>query len=202
MWIEVNETPVLTVYQMMVGLVTPRPIAWVSTCSPEGLVNLAPFSFFNMFGANPPIVAFSPTLKRDATKKDTLINIERTGEFVINAATEMHASLVNATSAPLPAETSELDLIDLATEPSRHVAPPRIAGIPFALECKLLEIRAYGNGPISANLVIGEVVGMHVDDAILGADGQPDPTKLRTIARLGREYWCRTQDLFELPRPQ
>ena len=88
MQIEVSKTPVVEVYQMLVGLVTPRPIAWVTTISPSGVINLAPFSFFNVFGANPPVVVFSPTLKRDCGKKDTLINIEKSGEFVINASTE------------------------------------------------------------------------------------------------------------------
>jgi flavin reductase (DIM6/NTAB) family NADH-FMN oxidoreductase RutF len=202
MWIEVNESSVVSVYQMLVGLVTPRPIAWVTTCSPEGLVNLAPFSFFNVFGANPPIVAFSPTRKRDGTKKDTLINIERTREFVIHGSSEKHASQINASSTPLPPDQSELEWLQLQTTPSKHVRPPRILEAPYALECKLLEIRAYGDGPIATNLVIGEVLAMHVADEILGADGLPDPRQVRAIARLGGEFWCRTQDLFEMPRPK
>jgi len=92
--------------------------------------------------------------------------------------------------------------LHLKTAPSRLVSTPRLADAPWALECKLLEIRSFGNGPIAANLVIGEVVAMHVAEAILGPDGMPDPRKLKSIARLGAEYWCRTQDLFELPRPK
>jgi flavin reductase (DIM6/NTAB) family NADH-FMN oxidoreductase RutF len=202
MWIEVADSPVVPVYQWLVSLVVPRPIAWVTSCSPDGVVNLAPFSFFNVFGANPPIVVFSPTLKRDGTKKDTLINIEAIGEFVIHGSSEVHADQINASSAPLPPEVSELDGLGLETVPSRMVRPPRLVAAPYALECRLLEVRAYGSGPISANLVIGEVVGMHIREEILGPDGLPDPRRLRAIARLGAEYWCRTQDLFELPRPQ
>lgn len=202
MWIDVRESEVLKVYQMLVGLVTPRPIAWVTSRAADGLINLAPFSFFNVFGANPPIVVFSPTLKRDGTKKDTLLNIEATKEFVIHASTEPHADAINASSAPYPPEVSEVEQLHLATVPSRLVATPRLADAPWALECKLLEIRSYGDGPIAANLVIGQVVAMHVAEAILGPDGMPDPRKLKSIARLGAEYWCRTQDLFELPRPK
>jgi flavin reductase (DIM6/NTAB) family NADH-FMN oxidoreductase RutF len=202
MFIEVRDSEVLNVYQMLVGLVTPRPIAWVTSRSADGLVNLAPFSFFNVFGANPPIVVFSPTLKRDGTKKDTLLNIEATKEFVIHASTEAHAKLINASSAPYPPEISEVEQLQLTTVPSRLIATPRLADAPWALECKLLEIRSFGDGPIAANLVIGEVVAMHIEESILGSDGIPDPRLLKSIARLGAEHWCRTQDLFELTRPK
>ena len=202
MQIDVKSAQVIEVYQMLVGLVAPRPIAWVTTLSASGSVNLAPFSFFNFFGANPPVVVFSPTLKRDGSKKDTLLNIEQTGEFVINASTEPDAEAINQTSSMLPYGESELTLIGRETESSTLVKPPRLANIPFALECKLLQIIPVGNGPISANLVIGEVVMIHVNDAILGPDGQPDPHKLKSIARMGGENWCRTVDLFQLTRPK
>jgi flavin reductase (DIM6/NTAB) family NADH-FMN oxidoreductase RutF len=201
MLIDVANTPVVNVYQLLVGLITPRPIAWVSTVSPEGVVNLAPFSFFNVFGANPPVVVISPTLKRDGTKKDTLLNLEANGEMVINAATEAHAEAINRTSRPLPHEESELELIDLPTVASQVVRPPRLADVPFSLECRVRQIVPVGNGPISANLVIAEVVMIHLDEMILGTDGAVDPRQLKTIARLGSDYWCRTSDLFELERP-
>ena len=201
MQIDVSKTEVVSVYQMMVGLVTPRPIAWVTTLSPSGVVNLAPFSFFNAFGANPPVVVFSPTLKRDGGKKDTLINIEANGEFVINASTEKHAELINMSSRMLMPDESEVELIGQKTLPSIKVKPPRLADVPWALECKLLQVIPIGNGAISANLVIGEIVTMHIEDAMLDEKGQPDPRKIKSIARLGGEYWCRTQDLFQLERP-
>jgi flavin reductase (DIM6/NTAB) family NADH-FMN oxidoreductase RutF len=202
MQLDVSQSSVLAVYQMLVGLVTPRPIAWVTTLSPNGVVNLAPFSFFNAFGANPPVVVFSPTLKRDGTKKDTLINIESSKEFVIHASTEQHADLINLTSMPLGPDESEVTLAGLKTVPSLRVAPPRIVVAPYALECRAREIIPVGNGPISANLVIGEVLMMHIDDAILDAKGMPDPKRLRAIARLGGDDWCRTSDLFQLERPK
>ncbi len=201
MQIDVSKTDVVSVYQMMVGLVTPRPIAWVTTLSPSGVVNLAPFSFFNAFGANPPVVVFSPTLKRDGGKKDTLINIEANGEFVINASTEKHAELINMSSRMLLPDESEVEMIGQKTLPSIKIKPPRLADVPWALECKVLQVIPIGNGAISANLVIGEIVTMHIEDAVLDEKGQPDPHKIKSIARLGGEYWCRTQDLFQLERP-
>jgi flavin reductase (DIM6/NTAB) family NADH-FMN oxidoreductase RutF len=201
MLVDVKSTPVVEVYQMLVGLVTPRPIAWVTTRSNSGVINLAPFSFFNVFGANPPVVVFSPTLKRDGGKKDTLLNIEANGEFVINASTEKHAQLINLSSTTLPIEESELTLTGQSTIASTSIQTPRLADVPFALECRVLQIVPVGHGPISANLVIGEVLTMHIDNDILGEDSQPDPRKLKAIARLGNEYWCRTQDLFQMERP-
>lgn len=201
MLVDVKSTPVVDVYQLLVGLVTPRPIAWVTTRSRSGVVNLAPFSFFNVFGANPPVVVFSPTLKRDGSKKDTLLNIEANGEFVINASTEKHANLINLSSKMLPIEDSELTLTGQSTIASTSIQTPRLADVPFALECRVLQIVPVGHGPISANLVIGEVLTMHIENDILGEDSQPDPRKLKAIARLGNEYWCRTQDLFQMERP-
>jgi len=201
MQIDVSKTEIVTVYQMLVGLVAPRPIAWVTTLSASGVVNLAPFSFFNAFGANPPVVVFSPTLKRDGEKKDTLINIEANGEFVINASTEKHAELINISSKMLLPDESELDLTGQKTLESIRVKPPRLADVPFALECKVMQVIPVGHGPISANLVIGEILTMHIDDMVLDEKGQPDPRKIKAIARLGGENWCRTQDLFQLERP-
>lgn len=201
MEIDVAKTPVVDVYRLLVGLVTPRPIAWVSTLSRNGAVNLAPFSFFNMFGANPPVVVFSPTLTRDGKKKDTLLNIEERGEFVINASTAENAERINQTSRSLPYGESELELVSMPTIPSARVAPPRLAGVPFALECRLLQILPIGSGGISANLVIGEVLTIVVDEHVLDERGEPDPRKIHAIARLGGDYWCQTSELFQLPRP-
>lgn len=201
MEIDVPSSNVVDVYHLLVGLVTPRPIAWVTTRSQSGVINLAPFSFFNAFGANPPVVVFSPTLRRDGTKKDTLKNIESSGEFVINAAVASLAEKVNLTSKELPSDESELTLAELHVAPSKSIATPRVAESPFALECKVIQILPIGNGPISANLVIGQVLHLHIDDKVLDPQGKVDPRKLQTVARLGGDYWCHTQDLFEQRRP-
>jgi flavin reductase (DIM6/NTAB) family NADH-FMN oxidoreductase RutF len=200
--IDVASANFLDVYRLLIGIVTPRPIAWVTSIDPEGRVNLAPFSFYNAFSASPPVVVFSPTLRRDGTKKDTLRNAEATREFVLNAAVEALAEQVNLSSKELPYGQSEVDYTRLTLRPSLKVKPPRIAESPVNMECKLIQIVPLGTGPIAGNLVIGEVVMMHVDDEVLDGKGAIDPRKLKTIARLGGDYYCRTSELFEMKRPQ
>jgi flavin reductase (DIM6/NTAB) family NADH-FMN oxidoreductase RutF len=199
--VDVATANYLDVYHLLVGVVTPRPIAWVTTIDPEGRVNLAPFSFFNAFGANPPVVVFSPTLRRDGSKKDTLRNLEATGEFVLNAAVESLAEKINLSSKELPYGQSEVELTGLTLIPSTKVKPPRLAETPVTMECKVLQIVSTGEGPIAGNLVIGEVLVMHIADSVLDEKKRIDPRKLRTIARLGGDYYCRTTDLFEMKRP-
>ncbi len=201
MLLEVASANVLDVYHLLVGVVTPRPIAWVTSVDAQGRVNLAPFSFFNAFGANPPVVVFSPTLRRDGGKKDTLLNVQATGEFVLNAAVEPLATQINLSSKELPRGESEVELTGLTLAPSLKVRPPRLAETPVNLECKVRQIVSIGSGPIAANLVIGEVLVFHVADAVLDDKGRVDPRKLRTIARLGGDFYCRTSDLFEMKRP-
>ena len=120
----------------------------------------------------------------------------------MNAAVESLAENINLSSKDLPYGQSEVDLTGLKLLPSVKVKPPRIAEIPATMECKLLQIVPLGKGPTAGNLVIGEVLVMHVDDAVLDAKGRVDPRKLQTIARLGRDFYCRTTDLFEMKRPQ
>ena len=201
MQIDVATSNVVDVYHHLVSVVTPRPIAWVTTVSANGSVNLAPFSFFNAFGANPPIVVFSPTLKRDGSKKDTLRNVEATGEFVINVVTSSLAEKANLSSKELPPDESEIELTGLHTTPSTKVKPPRLVESPVNLECKVRQIIPCGTGAIAANLIIGEIVVMHIAEAVFDEQGKVDPRKLKTVARLGQEYWCHTSDLFELKRP-
>jgi flavin reductase (DIM6/NTAB) family NADH-FMN oxidoreductase RutF len=199
--IDVAVAPVLDVYRAIVSIVTPRPIAWVTTVGPDGSLNLAPFSFFNAFGANPPVVVFSPCRRRDGSTKDTLRNVEATGEFVLNAAVESLSEPMNQTSKELPYGESEIEWAGLTQVPSIKVRPPRIAESPVHMECTVHSIIPVGSGPISANLVIGQVVMIHISENVLDERGQIDPRKLRTIARLGSDYYCRSTDLFELPRP-
>ncbi|MBX9624078.1 MAG: flavin reductase family protein [Gemmataceae bacterium] len=201
MQLDVSAANVVDVYHLLTGIVTPRPIAWVSTLSPAGVANLAPFSFFNAFGANPPVVVFSPTLRRDGTKKDTLLNLEALPEFVLCAATALLADQVNQSSKEVPADESEFTLAGLTPVPSVKVRPPRVAESPTAMECVVKQIIPCGTGPIAGNLVIGEVVTIHVADDVLDGTGRVDPRKLRTVARLGADFWCHTSDLFERKRP-
>src|SRR5262249_1289372 len=201
MEIDVAGASVVEVYQLLVGLVVPRPIAWVTSLDAQGRVNLAPFSFFNAFGANPPVVVFSPTLRRDGSKKDTLRNVEATGEFVLNSAVESLAEQVNLSSKEVPPDESEIALTGQKILPSIKVKPPRLAAAPINMECVLRQVVPIGAGPLAGNLVIGEVVYFHIADTVLDASGRIDPRKLRTIARLGGDYFCRSTDLFEMKRP-
>ncbi len=202
MLIDVARAEVVEVYRLLVDIVTPRPIAWVTTLDREGRVNLAPFSFFNAFGSNPPVVVFSPTLRRDGSKKDTLLNVEATGEFVLNAAVEPLAAQINETSRDIPHGESEVERAGLALIPSEKVKPPRVAESPVHMECRLIQVVPVGNRPLSTNLVIGEVLVIHVRNELLTESGRIDPRKLRTIARLGGDDYCRSTDLFEMRRPR
>jgi flavin reductase (DIM6/NTAB) family NADH-FMN oxidoreductase RutF len=201
MVIDVSSSEVLKVYQALIGVVNPRPIAWASTIDVQGRVNLAPFSFFNAFGANPPVVVFSPTLRRDRSKKDTLLNLEVVPEFVLNVAVERLAEPMNVTSKELPPGQNEAAEAGLTLQPSSKVRPPRVAESPVHLECRVRQILPIGDGPLAANLVIGEVLLIHIEDSVLDPTGHVDPRKLRTIARLGDSYYCRSTDLFEMARP-
>jgi flavin reductase (DIM6/NTAB) family NADH-FMN oxidoreductase RutF len=199
--IDVSGHGLVETYRTLIEIVTPRPIAWVTSLDPDGLVNLAPFSFFNLFGSNPPVVVFSPTRRRDGSKKDTLLNVEATGEFVLNAAVEPLADRVNLSSKELPRGSSEVELTGLTLRPSVKLRVPAVAEAPVNLECRALQIIPVGNGPLAANLVIGEVLVIHVDDRVLDPSGRVDPRKLRTIARMGGDDYCRTTDLFQMKRP-
>ena len=201
MILDVATAAPLEVYRLLIDVVTPRPIAWATTVDAQGRVNLAPFSFFNAFGANPPAVVFSPTLRRDGSKKDTLLNVEATGEFVLNAAVASLADKVNLTSRELLYGESEAALANLTLVAAAKVKPPRVAESPVHLECRVIQVVPIGSGPMAANLVIGEVLLMHVDDAVVASNGRVDPRKLQTIARLGADWYCRTTDLFEMRRP-
>lgn len=183
------------------AIVAPRPIGWVSTLSASGIPNLAPYSFFNAVGETPPMVVFS-----SSGPKDSLANVEATGEFVWNMATRALAEAMNATSAAVPPETDEFALAGLATAPSRLVAPPRVAASPAALECRLLQVvalRDLDGQPTSNRLVIGQVVGVHLDRAYL-RDGLFDTGAARPVMRAGYrdEYVEATPEtMFRMTRP-
>jgi flavin reductase (DIM6/NTAB) family NADH-FMN oxidoreductase RutF len=190
------------VYRLMIGVITPRPIAWVSTVAPDGVTNLAPFSFFAGVSANPATVVFSPVNHRDGSKKDTVRNLEANGEFVVSVVPYALREAMNATSEELPYGVSEIERCGIATVPSERVRPPRVAGAPVHMECVVHQIVRVGDGPLAANMVIGRVLLFHVDDAVLDEAGRVDPRRLDTIGRLGGDGYARTTDLFALPRPR
>jgi flavin reductase (DIM6/NTAB) family NADH-FMN oxidoreductase RutF len=188
-------------YGWMTSTILPRPIAWVSTISAEGRTNLAPFSFFQGITANPPTLMFVPVNTRDGLPKDTLRNIEATREFVVNVVPFALAESMNATAALLPYGESEFEKFAVGSAASVRVKPPRVALSPVAFECQLHSITRIGEGPIAANVVFGRILLVHVDDAVLGADGHPDAAKLDLIGRLGGESYTRTTGQFALKRP-
>lgn len=189
-------------YSHMVCAITPRPIAWVSTVSDAGVANLAPFSFFNGAGANPPALMFAVLNNRSGAKKDTLRNIESNGQFVVNVVSEHLAARMNATSAELPPEVSEFDFAApvLTRVPSRKIRPPRVAESLVSFECEKLQVVAVGDGPLAGNVVVGRILFLHVADSAL-TDHRIDPAKLDTIGRMGGNAYSRTRDRFDLERP-
>lgn len=187
-------------YPLLASLITPRPIAWVTTIDPEGRVNAAPFSFFNVLGANPPIVGFCPGDRDDGTPKDTARNIRLNHEFVVNLVDEALAEKMNQTAASVPYGTNELELTGLATAPSSVVKPPRIAESPASFECE-----EWGTLQIGGNrLIIGLVKRLHIRDEIFDAEKLRVRTdRLKTIGRMASPHWyCRTGDRFEMIRPE
>jgi len=201
MFIDVATANHANLYQALVGIVSPRPIAWVSTVDLAGRPNLAPFSFYNLFGSNPVVIVFSPTTRHDGTKKDTLLNLMEVPEFVINSAVWPLAHEMNATSKEVPRDEDEAAMVGLEMIDSTKVKPQRVKKSPVQMEGKVLQILPIGDGPRSANLVIGEILCIHLDDAVLDARGMIDPRKLQTIGRLGGLNFCKTSDLFEIDRP-
>lgn len=182
-------------------MIAPRPIAWVSTMSGEGVVNLAPFSFFNGITSRPPTIMFVPVTKFDGTPKDTLRNIEETEEFVINLVSADLAEAMNATAAALPYGESEFARFGIESVASERVAPPRVATARVALECKLHQIVRMGDEPGVANVVFGRILTAHVSDTVLGIDGRIDPRRLDLIGRMGGDDYCTTRDQFTVERP-
>lgn len=191
-----------SIYQHLIRVIAPRPIAWVSTVSSSGVTNLAPFSFFTGVGSRPPSVLFCPANRRDGSPKDTLKNILETQEFVINVVPYRLAEVMNLSSAELPAEESEFELTGLQLSDSAVVRAPGVSSSPIRMECRLLQHLALDDGPGGANIVLGEIVHMHLDDNVLDSTGYADPVLLDLIGRLGGAAYCRTTEQFELPRPQ
>jgi flavin reductase (DIM6/NTAB) family NADH-FMN oxidoreductase RutF len=188
-------------YQLLISCIVPRPIAFVTTLSASGVVNLAPFSFFNGIGGNPPAVMFSPCNNRTGKPKDTVVNLRSLGEFVVNVVPRAIAESMNDASYEFPPEVSELEVCGFTALPSELVKPPRIAESPVHMECRLVQIVPVGTGPLAANVCIGEVLCFHVASGYLSSDGTVDNQKLDAIGRMGSDLYSSTRDRFSLPRP-
>ncbi|MCB0339468.1 MAG: flavin reductase family protein [Bdellovibrionales bacterium] len=189
------------IYKLLIGTIIPRPIAFVSTISDSGVVNLAPFSFFNGVASNPPTVVFSVSRKRDGQKKDTLRNIEQNKEFVINMVSEWISEAANHTSAEYPYGISELEKVGLTALPSTTIKPPRVKESPVQMECVLYDLMNVGGESAgSATLVVGEIRTIHIAESAY-KDGLLLLDQLKPVSRLGGKYYGRTTDIFKLERP-
>ncbi|HUA38204.1 MAG TPA: flavin reductase family protein [Candidatus Sulfopaludibacter sp.] len=186
-------------YHLLVSLVMPRPIALVTTLSPDGGVNAAPFSFFNLLGAQPPIVAFAPGNRDNGTPKDTALNVRATHEFVVNLVDEAVAEAMNQCAASLPYGENELVRAGLTSAPSSLVKPPRIAEAPASLECVEWGTLQIGNNRV----IIGVVKRLHLREELFDEEKKRINTdKLFLIGRMAAPHWyCRTRDRFEMIRP-
>lgn len=187
-------------YQLLVCLVTPRPIALVTTMNDRGQINAAPFSFFNVMGAEPPICVFAPGNRDDDTPKDTALNIRATHEFVVNLVDESIAEAMNQCAASLPYGENELDRAGLHAAPSSVVKPPRILEAPASLECTEWGTLNIGNN----RMVIGVIKRIHVRDELFDPEKRRINTdKLFLIGRMAAPHWyCKTRDRFEMIRPK
>lgn len=192
-------------YKLLIGSIVPRPIAFVSTVSPDGRTNLAPFSFYNGVGSNPMMVLFCPANKPDGSEKDTLRNCKPlaeggNGAFVVNVAVASYARKVAAAAETLAYGESEFERVGLTPAPSRAVAAPRVAESPIAFECRTWQVIRTGPGvPFAGNVVIGRVVHVFVDDRLVNDRLHVDPAALDAIGRMGGLGYCHTRDRFEMP---
>ena len=186
-------------YRLLTSLVAPRPIAWISTLAADGTPNLAPFSFFNIVSGRPLMVMFSSGRRKDGEPKDTLANAAATGEFVVNLADETLAAQVNLTSATVGPNVNEFEAFGVKPAPSTDVKPPRVASAKAALEARVAQVIPIEGS--TSTLVLGHVLRVHVNPAVLGPDGLADATKLAPIARLGRDEYAALGRVFSLTRP-
>ena len=189
-------------YPLFIGFLNPRPIALVSTVSTAGVTNLAPYSFYNMVSSQPPVVIFGPGNHPDGAAKDTLRNIEATGEFVIATVVASIARQAVACATELPPESSEFTWSGLTPAPAVRVAAPLVQESPVNMECTVREILRFGSGPGAGNAVLGDVRVLHVAPEILDARGRVDPTKLPTVGRLGGKWYCTVQQPYEIEIPK
>lgn len=188
-------------YRFLTSAVAPRPIAWVTTMSPAGVVNAAPFSWFNSVCPDPPMVMLSIGSRADGSPKDTYRNIRDTKEFVVNAVTREAADAMVATSADYAPDESEVAALGLATVPSRAVRPPRLAASPVHLECVLDREVVLGRGG-DHHLVLGRIVHIAADDGVLDAKGNVDPAKATFVARMGGANYTDTSTRFQMAWPE
>lgn len=199
-----KELEIPKLHHFLLGAIGPRPIAFASTVDAEGNANLAPFSFFNVFSANPPILIFSPARSgRTNTTKDTYNNLKTIPEVVINVVNHNIVHQMSLASSPYPPSTSEFVKTGLTPLPSETIKPYRVAESPVQFECKVNEIIELGSGGGAGNLILCEVLRFHIDEQILDEKGTIDQTKIDLVARMGGNWYCRADksSMFEITKP-
>jgi flavin reductase (DIM6/NTAB) family NADH-FMN oxidoreductase RutF len=204
MKIDPKEIPVPKLHSYLLGAVIPRPIALASTIDREGRVNLSPFSFFNCFGSNPPILVFSPSRRgRDNTTKHTYENVLEVAEVCINIVNYAIVEQVSLASGEYPKGVNEFDKSGLTPLASERIRPPRVRESPVSFECRVNQVIPMGTQGSAGNLVISEVLLLHVNDEVLDKDGRIDPLRLDAVARMGGDNYLRMQseNIFTVPKP-
>jgi len=200
-----RDTSIPKFHHLMLGAIAPRPIAFASTIDNDGKPNLSPFSFYNAFGANPPILVFSPSRRgKDNTTKHTYDNIREVPEVVINVVTYAMVQKVSDSCADFPKGVNEFDMVGFTMEPSDFVKPFRVKESPVQFECKVLQVIETGYENAAGNLVICEILRIHVNPDILDEKGRIDPHKIDLVGRLGGDYYVRASgsSLFQIAKPE
>lgn len=202
--IDPQEIPTNKLHQILLGSVAPRPIAFASTVDSNGVPNLSPFSFYNCFGSNPPVLVFSPARRvRDNTTKHTLDNIRETGQVVINAVSYAMVHQASLASVEFPKGVNEFLKAGFTEEPSVKVKPPRVRESPVQMECEVKDIVETGPHGGAGNLVICHVVLIHLNEIVLDEEGRIDPHRIDLVARMGNDFYCRASGtaVFEVAKP-
>ncbi len=204
MLINPKEVSTTVLHSYMLASIAPRPIAFASTVDKNGIPNLAPFSFFNAFGSNPPVVVFSPARRvRDNTIKHTLENIYETKEVVINVVNYAMVQQASLASSEYPKGVNEFIKAGFTPIPSQLIKPPRVKESPVQMECRVLEVKETGDQGGAANLIVCEILLMHIDDSILNPENKIDANKIDLVARMGGDLYCRASGnaLFSVAKP-
>lgn len=203
MEIDLSRIAARDAHDLLTSAVVPRPIAWVSSVSADGQVNLAPFSFFSGVTWSPPTLCVSIVNRQDGSRKDTILNIDETGNFVVNMVPEEMGSLMVETSATVPRGVDEAREAGVSLIPSTVVTAPRVRDAGIAFECELDRIIQVGTGPYGANLVLGRIRVMHVNEELLESESSIDWKRSRLLGRLSGTKYCRLRSVIEIsPRKE
>lgn len=201
MFLDLTKNTTQNVYSYLVGSINPRPIAWVSTLSADGVANVAPYSFFTVASCSPPVLSVTQVNPKDEANKDTLTNLLATKECVVNIVSHELVEQMNQSCANYPAEVSEFNAANIEHAASKLVSVPRVAQSKVHFECKLREIVSISDEAHGGKMMLLDVVGISIDDDVM-VNGYIDPTRLNTVGKMGGDYFSTTKDKFALKRPK